>query len=111
MYAIFHLSLFKLDKKGYKFTEQGGVIRTAKSEMTVMKGIQARNFYKLLKSMMMDKAYAIENNDLPLRLWHRRLNYMSEKGIKILVERNLILSITFGDSKSYEHYIYRKHHK
>ena len=58
--------LFKLDKKGYKFTRQGGVIRVFKGAMVVMKGIQVRNLYKLLGSTMMDEAYVMENDDLLL---------------------------------------------
>nr|CAD1829287.1 unnamed protein product [Ananas comosus var. bracteatus] len=40
-----------------------------------------------------------------------RLGHMSEKGMKILVEKKLIPDITFSDSKFCEHCVYGKHHK
>nr|CAD1817878.1 unnamed protein product [Ananas comosus var. bracteatus] len=106
------ISLSELDNKGYKFTGQGGVIKVSKGALVVMKGIQVGNLYKLLGSTMTNETYAAtENDDLPLRLWHKRLGHMSKKGMKILVEKNLIPNIIFSDSKFCEHCVYEKHHK
>nr|CAD1829379.1 unnamed protein product [Ananas comosus var. bracteatus] len=106
------ISLSELDNKGYKFTGQVGVIKVSKGALVVMKGIRVGNLYKLLGSTMTDETYAAtENDDLPLRLWHRRFCHMSEKGMKVLVEKKLIPDITFSDSEFCEHCVYGKHHK
>nr|CAD1823549.1 unnamed protein product [Ananas comosus var. bracteatus] len=87
-------------------------MKVSKGALVVMKGIRVGNLYKLLGSTMTDETYAAtKNDDLPLRIWHKRLGHMSEKGMKILVEKKLILDIIFGDSKFCEHCVYGKHHK
>jgi hypothetical protein len=62
--------------------------------------------YKLLGSTVVDGAQmVIEHDEFPV---HRRLGHMSEKGMEILMKRELI---PFGDKEFCEHCVYGKHHK
>lgn len=75
-----------------------------------MKGVG--NLYKLLGSTVVDGAQmVIEHDEFPVRLWHRRLGHMSEKGMEILMKRELIPKMCFGDKEFCEHCVYGKHHK
>ena len=77
-----------------------------------MKGIRVGNLYKLLGSTVVDGAQmVIEHDEFPVRLWHRRLGHMSEKGMEILMKRELIPKMCFGDKEFCEHCVYGKHHK
>lgn len=106
------ISLSELDSRGYKYTGQGGVIKVSKGILVVMKGIRVGNLYKLLGSTVVDGAQmVIEHDEFPVRLWHRRLGHMSEKGMEILMKRELIPKMCFGDKEFFEHCVYGKHHK
>ncbi|KAL0419201.1 UNVERIFIED_CONTAM: Retrovirus-related Pol polyprotein from transposon TNT 1-94 [Sesamum radiatum] len=66
-------------------------IRIVKGALTVMKGkITAGNIYKLLGSTVVSGVHSIDSCDDNTKLWHMRLDHLSERGMTKLHKRNLL---------------------
>jgi Fe-S cluster assembly iron-binding protein IscA len=99
-----------LDYGGYKCTIQGGVMKVYKGILLVMKAKRIENLYQLEGRTESDHATTIsENTNDSTRLWHQRLGHMSEKGLKVLVDRKLLPSLKSLNLDFCKHCIYPKH--
>eukprot|EP01018_Ginkgo_biloba_P027656 Gb_41806 [translate_table: standard] len=88
------ISLGVLDSAGYKCTCQGGVMKVSKGILVVMKAKKIRNLYQLEGSTEINEAAVVsEEANQTTRLWHQHLGHMSEKGLKVLVNRKLLPSL------------------
>ncbi|KAJ9541754.1 hypothetical protein OSB04_028260 [Centaurea solstitialis] len=88
------ISLGVLDKKGFKYSGGGGVIRVTKGALVVMKGVMKGTLYFLEGSTIVGSAAPahslLENESDLTRLWHMRLGHVSEKGMVILSKKGLL---------------------
>jgi hypothetical protein len=105
------ISLGVLDSTGYKCTIQGGVMKVFKGILQVMKANKIRNLYHLEGRTESDQATTTisENASDSTHLWHQRLGHMSEKGLKVLVDRKLLPSLKSLNLNFCKHCIYGKH--
>ena len=77
-----------LDSAGYKCTNQGGVLKVSKVILVVMKAKRIRNLYHLQGRTEINQAVlASEGASDSTHLWHQPLGHMSNKGLKVLVDR------------------------
>ncbi|GJX00334.1 retrovirus-related pol polyprotein from transposon TNT 1-94 [Tanacetum coccineum] len=92
------LSLAQLDDLGCKVEIQNKIMKIIKGALVLMRGEKvAANLYQL-KGEIMEEAEALVASYSPSHrvvvTWHQKLGYMSEQGMKILVERNLLPDLT-----------------
>jgi hypothetical protein len=90
------ISLGVLDFVGYKCATQGGVLKVSKGILVVMKAKRIENLYHLEGRTKVNQAVvAYEYASDFARLWYQHLGHMSEKGIKVLVDRKSFPSLKF----------------
>jgi hypothetical protein len=90
------ISLGVLYSVGYKCTTQGGVLKVSKDILVVMKAKRIRNLYQLEGRIEVNQeVVAYEDASDSVRLWHQHLGHMSEKGLKVLVDRKSLPSLKF----------------
>ncbi|KAJ9563977.1 LOW QUALITY PROTEIN: hypothetical protein OSB04_009137 [Centaurea solstitialis] len=106
------ISLGVLDKKGFKYSGGGGVIRVTKGALVVMKGVMKGTLYFLEGSTIVGSAAPahslVENESDLTRLWHMRLGHVSEKGMVILSKKGLLGGHKVADLAFCEHCIFGK---
>jgi hypothetical protein len=103
------ISLGVLDSSGYKCTVQGGVLKVFKGILVVMKAKRSRNLYHLEGSTEINQATVVsEGASDSTHLWHQCLGHMSEKGLKVLVDRKLLPSLKSLNLNFCKHCIYGK---
>ena len=102
-------SMGVLDAAGYKFAVQGGVMKVSKGILVVIKAIRIGNLYKLEGSSEVSQVAVVsEAASDPACLWHQRLGHMSEKGLKVLMDRKLLPSIKFLNFNFCKHCVFGK---
>ncbi|GKG12111.1 gag-pol polyprotein, partial [Tanacetum coccineum] len=92
------LSLGQLDDLGCKVEIQNKIMKIIKGALILMKGEKvAENLYQM-KGEIMQEAEASVVSHSPshkaIITWHQKLGHMSEQGMKILVEKNLLPGFT-----------------
>ena len=96
------ISLGILDSKGYSYKSEKGIMKVSKGAMVVMTGQKISsnvyklrsNVYKLLSNTILGGVAAVaESEDDDTRLWHMGLGHMSERGMRELHKRNLLIGI------------------
>jgi hypothetical protein len=89
------ISLGTLDSKGYSYKSEHGIMNVSKGDMVVMRGQKiSDNIYKLLGNTILGGVAAVlEFEDDDTLLWHMRLGYMSERGMRELHKKNLLAGI------------------
>jgi hypothetical protein len=103
------ISLGVLDYVGYKCTVQGGVMKVFKGILQVMKVNRIENLYQLEGRTESDQESTIsESESDSTHLWHQCLGHMSEKGLKVLVDRKLLPSLKSLNLNLCKHCIYGK---
>jgi hypothetical protein len=103
------ISLGVLDSGGYKCTVQGGVLKVSKGILVVMKAKRIENLYQLEGRTESNQAMVVsEGASDSTRLWHQCLGHMSEKGLKVLVDRKLLPSLKSLNLNFCKHCIYGK---
>ena len=108
------LSIGQLDDLGCKTHIQGGILKVVKGSLVVMKAEKvAANLYMLLGDtlQMADASVATGSQEETTMMWHRRLGHMSERGLKVLAERNLIPGLKTVDLPFCEHCVISKQHR
>jgi len=108
------LSIRQLDDLGYKTHIEGGILKVLKGVLVVMKTEKlAANLYTLLGDMLQDAdvSVASANQEELTTMWHRKLGYMSERGLKILAELNLLPELTSVSLPFCEHCVISKQHR
>jgi len=89
------LSLRALEAQEYKFSGVYGGVRVTRGSMTILKGEQAANLYKLIESITVDEASTAIEKENTTRLWHMRLEHMSERGLQVLYKMSALPGIKY----------------
>jgi hypothetical protein len=90
------ISLGVLDFVGYKCTIQGGVLKVSKGILVFMKEKRIRNLYRPEGRTEINQAVVeSEGASDSTHLFHQHLGHMSEKGLKVLVDRESLPSLNF----------------
>ena len=72
----------QLDDQGYWVTFGDGKWKVVKTNLVIARGKKRGNLYMV--EVPNDEVNAVTNELKPSRLWHKRLDHMSEKGMKML---------------------------
>ena len=78
-----------LDKDGYSSNFGDEKYMLTKGNLVVAKGNQVSVLYHVIANHSSVSINALEKED-PCVLWHKRLGHMSEKGMTLLVKKNLL---------------------
>ncbi|GJX92940.1 retrovirus-related pol polyprotein from transposon TNT 1-94 [Tanacetum coccineum] len=111
------ISLGVLDSKGFKYTNENGVLRDSKGALVVMKATKGNSsLYTLQGETITCSVYVSfteKNNSDLTKLWHMRLGHMSEKGMVILSKRGLLDNHKIASLEFCEHCVIgkQKRHK
>nr|GEV47690.1 hypothetical protein [Tanacetum cinerariifolium] len=109
------LSLGQLDDLGCKVEIQSKIMKIIKGTLVLMKGEKvAANLYQLKGEIMEEAEASIASHSPSYRVvitWHQKLRHMSEQGMKILVERKLLPSLTKVSLSFCEHCVISKQHR
>ena len=65
---------------------------------SVAKGNKSSSLY-LMQARVIDSSINAVNDDGTIELWHNKLDHMSEKGLMILVKKNLLSDMKKGSLK------------
>ena len=82
------MSSFSLDKQGYENHFDEGKWMLIMGSLVVVKGDACCTLYKPQGKVCNDELYATKGTSL--KLWHKRLGHMSEKGLQVLARKFLI---------------------
>ena len=100
--------LGSLETQGYKFTGTDESPKVIKSFMMILKTESIANLYKVIESMVIgDSSITTEEEDTT-RLWHMRLRYMIEQGLRALHSKKVLLGIKHYKLKLCNFYIIGK---
>ena len=91
------VSLGMLDKKGYSYKSEVGVLRVMKGSLVVMKGLLQNGSYVLQGSAVIGETSTTEASLDKTQLWHNRLGHMSLKGLVTLGKHGLLDSKEIKD--------------
>lgn len=76
------ISIGMLEKLGYEFKAKHGVLTVTKGVIVVMRGLWQNGLYVLEgKSCIHPNAFHVQANTNKTRLWHVRLDHISESGL------------------------------
>ena len=108
------LSIGQLDNLRCKTHIEGGILKVVKGALVALKIEKiAANLYMLLGDTLQEAEASIAstNQEETTMMWHRKLGHMSEYGLKILVERNLIPGRKLVSLPFCEHCVISKQHR
>ncbi|KAL4309312.1 hypothetical protein GQ457_01G041280 [Hibiscus cannabinus] len=90
------LSYGLLDNSASKIETWDGIMKVFHGALVVMKGEKiAANLYMLKGETLHEvEAFVASCSSDPAMLWHQKLGHMSEQGMKVLVEQNLLPGLT-----------------
>lgn len=104
------ISLGGLDKKGYAFIGEKGMLWNR--SMVVMRGINRNDLYSSEFKMITRSSTNIFENVLSkTKLWHMRLFHMSENRLIELGEQNLLCGDKVEKLDLCKHYVYGKSYR
>ncbi|GAA0182096.1 hypothetical protein LIER_30322 [Lithospermum erythrorhizon] len=87
------ISLSLLDKKGFSFKGECGVLHVYNGSKVILKGVKWGTSYFLQGATLRDSTAVasseVDKKDMN-KLWHMRLGHMSERGMQILAKDNLL---------------------
>jgi len=84
------ISMGLLDDEGYSTSFGRGGWKISKGALVVAKGPKTRTLYTLKTLIGKLDLAAVTKEENSADLWHKRLGHMSEKGLKILVDKKLL---------------------
>jgi Reverse transcriptase (RNA-dependent DNA polymerase)/GAG-pre-integrase domain/Integrase core domain len=107
------ISLGALENLGCSFMSEGGYLNVLRNSKVLMKAKRVRNLYELIGDTIVGGASVVQNsNDAnAFQLWHERLGHMSERGLRLLIKRNLLLGVKPSTLKFCEHCVFGKQKK
>ena len=82
------ISTGRLDDEGYMNTLGNGSWKLSKGSLVVARGKKCCSLYKTQAKLCGGEVHTIEG-ETSIDLWHKRLGHMSEKGIDVLVKKNV----------------------
>ena len=85
------ISVGQLDDAGYAVLFKDCAWKITKGAMVIMKGLKCGTLYKTTLSKDCIALVGSENDTMT---WHRRLGHMSEKGMKMMLERGMLHGLT-----------------
>nr|GEV68187.1 hypothetical protein [Tanacetum cinerariifolium] len=108
------LSLGQFDDLGCKVEIQNKIMKIIKGVLVLMKGEKvAANLYQLKREIIEEAEASVASHSPSQRVavsWHLKLRHMSKQGMKILVERKLILGLTKVSLPFCEYCVISKQH-
>jgi len=108
------LSVGQLDNLGCKIHTEGGILKVVRGNLVVMKAEKIMaNLYVLMAYTLQESnaTLASMNQEEAVMMWHRRLGHMSERGLQILAERDLLLGLKEVYLPFCEHCVISKQHR
>jgi hypothetical protein len=97
---------------GYKCTTQSGVLKVSKGILVVIKEKRITKFYQLEGRTKINQEVVSSEGEIDsTHLWHQRLGHMSEKGLKVLVDRKSLPSLKFLNLKFCKYCVFGKHRR
>ncbi|XP_072071805.1 uncharacterized mitochondrial protein AtMg00300-like [Arachis hypogaea] len=106
------ISIGLLEKNGCKIVAENGVLKVVRGSLVVMKGVRHGNLYSLLGTTVTGElAVRIggsRDQTNCTRIWHMRLEHMSEKGLSLLCGQGLLKNMKKPQIEFYEHCVYGK---
>jgi len=100
------ISTRQLSSEGCVTTFTDKAWKVTKGALIIAKGEKVGTLY--LCNGISNYINALTSKGVDAALWHHRLRHMSEKGMKILHSRNLLLGLNDVDLDFYENCIYGK---
>ena len=90
--AILNLiSVGRFDDEGYSGSFHNGTWKFSKGSLIVARGQKQNTMYVMHERLCRDEANVVADSDG--ELWHKRLGHMSERGMHMLVEKDLLLEV------------------
>jgi len=108
------LSVGQLDNLGCKIHTEGGILKVVRGNLVVMKAEKIMaNLYVLMGDTLQESnaTLASMSKEEAVMMWHRRLGHMSERGLQILAERDLLPGLKEVDLPFCEHCVISKQHR
>ncbi|KAL2630872.1 hypothetical protein R1flu_015558 [Riccia fluitans] len=102
------ISLGTLVEKGYKFSVDRNVLCVMAGDKVILRGRHRRNLYVLAGSTICGEAHVIASQEEMALLWHRRLGYMSKKGMEVLRKQDLLSGLKSSKLEFCEHCVFGK---
>ena len=85
------ISLGELDKKGYTFKGENGILKVIKGSMVVIRGCKKNGLYSVEGSVVTSSVASVSNKvQSKSELWHKRLGHVSERGLIELGKQGLL---------------------
>ncbi|CAH9117929.1 unnamed protein product [Cuscuta epithymum] len=78
-----------LDDDGYSNNFGNGIWKLTRGSLIVARGKRCSKLYMTHPKIFKDRVNVMVNTDMT-DLWHKRLGHMSEKGMSLLLERNVL---------------------
>ncbi|GJR27872.1 gag-pol polyprotein [Tanacetum coccineum] len=105
----------QLDDLGCKVKIQYKIMKIIKGALILMRGEKvAANLYQLKGDIIEEAEALVVLHSLSHKVavtWHQKLRYMSEQGMKILMDMKLIPDLTKVSLPFCEHYVISKQHR
>lgn len=109
------ISIGLLEKNGCKVVMENGILKVVHDSLVIMKGVHHGNLYPLLgttaTSDLVFRIIGSKNQIDCTRIWNMRLGHMSEKGLSLLSEQDLLKNMKKLQMEFCEHRVYGKAHK
>ena len=108
------LSIGQLDDLGCKTHIEGGILKVVRGALVVMKAEKlSANLYILMGETLLegDVSVASTSQENSKKMWHHKLGHISERGLKVLAERNLIPGLKLVNLPFRKHCVISKQHR
>ena len=100
-----------LDEKGYQYSGEGGVLKVSKDMLVVLKGQLSRGIYTLMGTTCIGVVAAattpMTEEDIT-KLWHMRLEHMSQKGLELLSKKGFLCGQSISNAEFCKHCVLGK---
>jgi len=84
------VSTGKLDDEGYHIVFGKGGWKIVKSLLVIAKGHKISTLYTLKSKLQKLDIVVVTKEEPTTNLWHKRLEHMTKRGLKFLVEKKLL---------------------
>ena len=93
-----------LDDEGYHTMFGKGTWKVIKGALVMAKGLEV--LYTLTENKKISNVVVVAKEGNSTDLWHKQLGHMSERGLRILVGKNILPGLKSHEINFCEHYIY-----
>ncbi|KAK9103029.1 hypothetical protein Sjap_020283 [Stephania japonica] len=109
------LSLGRFDDLDFEIKVKKGIMKISRGALVLMKGEKVvANLYLLMGETLQEGEASVASScssERSAMIWHQKLGHMSEQGMKILVEKKLLPSLTKVSLPFCEHCVTSKQHR